>query len=209
MFWGCQLKQGQDHNLAEQAPEDMNVLHLSNITLGSNSENSGKNYIYATVEDKKYVIAVIDSAKSSHVTCDLYFDLGQDPVFSVQGKGEVFLAGYFEPGEGDEEDIDDEEFEKIAGRAGKLAKAQEDDDEEEDDEESDDATPAALIKKPQQQQKPAQQQVAKSAAQVFGQSPSPKAPNPSPKPLPKSLSNRLPSPKLRALRPSPKLRALK
>jgi hypothetical protein len=40
MFWGCQLKQGTEYRLADNVPEDMRVLHLSNVALGSNSESN-------------------------------------------------------------------------------------------------------------------------------------------------------------------------
>jgi len=40
MFWGCHLKQGQNHKLTPAPEEEFNVLHLSTAALAAGSDGN-------------------------------------------------------------------------------------------------------------------------------------------------------------------------
>jgi len=113
MFWGTILKHGNAFKIEEK--EGQNLLHISNVALSGTSE--GKTSLFAKVEGKKHLLTSLEHGKHEHVFLDLYFRAEQKVEFTVEGKGEVHLSGYFEPDSDDadglDEDISDEEYEKL------------------------------------------------------------------------------------------------
>mmetsp|Transcript_27708 Transcript_27708/g.31952 ORF Transcript_27708/g.31952 Transcript_27708/m.31952 type:complete len:350 (-) Transcript_27708:156-1205(-) len=186
MFWGAVVKTGEPVKLFDVAETD--ILKLCTAVLGT-QEKTGKTTLIAEVEGKKHVLAHLVADRTEQVSFDLYFKVDQDVTFSVQGKGEVHLGGYFEPSgfdedEDDEEDDEDEvdDFRALKGKGG---------DSDEDDEDSEeDKKPVGKKPEPKGQlfgqnpPKQAQQQAAKqqspklAAANPKQQSPKLAAANP-------------------------------
>ena len=61
------------------------------------------------IAGKDYILANLEKNNSETINLDLYFRQEQQPVFGVKGKGEVHLAGYFEPEHEEESDEQSDE----------------------------------------------------------------------------------------------------
>ena len=94
MFWGHILQQGQTLNLSSLTNKG-DMLHLSHINLYPDS-SEGITTVFLINEGKKTPIAVL-SKQQEYSDLDLYLSTISGSVFTVQGKGQVSLLGYFPP----------------------------------------------------------------------------------------------------------------
>jgi len=169
MFWGQHLKQAAPYKLSEHTASSL--LHVSNVALASDSA-AGKTKVWAQADGHKVLITSLEAGKYEHASLDLYFRVEQEVQFYVEGKGEVFIAGYYEPetdnefGDFDEEGSSEEEgngpFKALEHKKGKKAAGSESSEEEKPHVK---AQPA----KGQQPGKPGQQQQPGKPGPVQGQ----------------------------------------
>ncbi|CAH9099422.1 unnamed protein product [Cuscuta europaea] len=108
-FWGAEVKSGQP--LAVELGMDR-ILHLSQANIGEVKKEKGHESIclYVTVDDKKYVLATLNTEKLPQQQFDLYFE--RDITISHNWKnGSVYFHGYVGSDEisDDEDDTDIEE----------------------------------------------------------------------------------------------------
>lgn len=94
MFWGHTLQQGSTLNLSNLSKKG-DILHLSHINLYPGSAD-GLTTVFVMNEGKKIPVAVL-SKEMDYADLDLYLSTNNGPVFTVQGKGQVALLGYFPP----------------------------------------------------------------------------------------------------------------
>jgi len=170
MFWGQHLKQAAPYKLSEHTASSL--LHVSNVALSSDSA-SGKTKVWAHADGHKVLITALEAGKYEHASLDLYFRVEQEVQFSVEGKGEVFIAGYYEPetdnefGDFDEEGSSEEEgngpFKALEAKKGKKVAASESSEEEKPH------VKAQAPKGQQQPGKPGQQQQPGKPGPVQGQ----------------------------------------
>ena len=133
MFWGKVLKEGEPYKVQHALEDgDYPVLHLSSAVLGKSDGNSKNKTVVqvAMGKDLKGLqIAVLTPERQEVQALDLYLNISQDITISVRGKGEVHLAGYFEPNSS----LEDQMFGQDLGEL----------EDEESEEESEEEVPAA------------------------------------------------------------------
>ena len=155
MFWACSVSGGRKFDLKSSA-KDGELLHVSHAVLNLGS-GEGLVTLFITQGLKKFPVGYLDKSKPM-TSLDLYFDLSQEAVFSVEGKGEVSLLGYFEPtdalsgpgimeadsdtesSEGKFNAVDeesDEEEEEVKGKTVPKVRVIDNDEDSEDSEEDD------------------------------------------------------------------------
>ena len=132
MFWGCILKENQPYKVQHVLEDgEFSALHLSNAMLAPGAaggrqtvtisiKGAGENV--ATRELKNLCIANLQPEKKDQQSLDIYLNVSQNITISTQGKNEVHLSGYFEPGQNAEDHM-----------LGGLPEMDMDDEEEEDD----------------------------------------------------------------------------
>ncbi|CAH9071722.1 unnamed protein product [Cuscuta epithymum] len=116
-FWGAEVKSGQP--LAVELGMEK-ILHLSQANIGEVKKEKGPESIclYVTVDDKKYVLATLNTEKLPQQQFDLYFE--RDITISHNWKnGSVYFHGYVGSDEmsDDEDDTDTEEPLQIETKA--------------------------------------------------------------------------------------------
>ena len=122
MFWGCVVTESKPFVLPEDSEHEL--LHISNAALSKSSE-PGKTYLLLHKGDEAFTIGSLQKDKVDMLVFDIYVRTSQKVKFTVSGKGEVHITGYFEPTE--ERDIDDE----ILGRLEDVEEEEESEDIEE------------------------------------------------------------------------------
>ena len=96
MFWGCSVTSSRSVDLKSAAKKG-EVLHISQAVLQL-GKSEGPSTLFLTQGKDKFPLARLDHSKSTS-SLDLYFEVVQGGVFSVEGKGEISVLGYFEPSE--------------------------------------------------------------------------------------------------------------
>ncbi len=127
MFWGCVVTEGKPYELP--ADSEYELLHVSNAALSKSSE-AGKTYFHVTKDKETYTLGCLQKDKVETVFLDIFLRASQGAKFTVSGKGEVHLTGYFEATEGGE-DLD----ERMIGRLMQGEEGEEEEEESEDVEE--------------------------------------------------------------------------
>lgn len=94
MFWGTVLQQGKTLNI-QTLVDKGDILHLSHINL-NRVDVEGKTSVFLMADGQKFPLAQL-TGKNNSVDLDLYISTNSTSVFSVQGKGQVSLLGYFPP----------------------------------------------------------------------------------------------------------------
>merc|ERR1712039_177066 len=84
-------------------------------------------------EQNRVLLASLEVGKNDQASVDLFVRVSDNVTFSLEGKGEVHVSGYFEP---DDEDLDEaageKEFQALYNK--KLAAEADDDEDDESDE---------------------------------------------------------------------------
>ena len=156
MFWGCVVTEGKPYELPANSEYDL--LHVSNAALSKASE-AGKTYLMVTKGADTFTLGCLQKEKVESVFMDIFLRASQKVKFTVAGKGEVHVTGYFETTEGGE-DLDDKMIEKLMQG-------------EEDEEESEEAEEKPADKKPEPKKelkKEVPHKEAKKAEQIGGKS---------------------------------------
>lgn len=130
MFWGKVLKEGEPYKVQHALEDgDYPVLHLSSAVLGK-SDGNAKNKTFVQVSMGKDLkglqIAVLTPDRNEVQALDLYLNISQDITISVRGKGEVHLAGYFEPNNS----LDDQMYGQDLGELDEDEESEEESEEE-------------------------------------------------------------------------------
>lgn len=94
MFWGTVLQQGKTLNI-QTLENKGDILHLSHINL-NDINVEGTTSVFLMADGQKYPLAQLTGKKTT-VDLDLYLSTNSNSVFSVQGKGQVSILGYFPP----------------------------------------------------------------------------------------------------------------
>jgi hypothetical protein len=117
MFWGCVLKEGKPYKTQSALEEnDYPVLHISNVALPKTAP-AGKVHLLASMgkDLQNLTLATLQKDKVENLALDIYVNITQSVVLSVQGAGELHLSGFFEPQRDEIEDnmfYDEEEDEE-------------------------------------------------------------------------------------------------
>lgn len=167
MFWGCVVKPGKPQKVQK---EQTDVLLITNISL--NSSGNAKASLFVKVGTAENIlITSLETNKHEHAQVNLYVRISDGVTFTVQGQGEVHVAGYLDPSDSEIEDMDEldeeEEFAALKQAQGEL---QQEVDEDEDELDEEDLAPSKPVKKAKEvDQKPAkkvEQKPVKTAAPV-------------------------------------------
>lgn len=93
MFYGQIIKSKTETTLS-QTPT--NIVHISSIALTPQSQ--GRNNLYLKKDQARYLLASLEAGKINQLSVDLYVLQSENVSFYLEGKGEVHLTGYCEPG---------------------------------------------------------------------------------------------------------------
>ena len=151
MFWACSVSGGKSFDLKSSADVG-ELLHISSAVLHSLS-SEGQVTLFVTQGSEKFPVAHLDKSRPM-VSLDLYFEVAKGGLFSIIGKGEVSILGYFEPGEDElvskgemieAESESEEDSEDLPISKQKDAKEESDDSEDEDSDEEEEESGAAVF----------------------------------------------------------------
>jgi len=118
MFDGLAIKAGETATLEGENGE---VFHLSQACL-SDPRDAGKTYLKIKEGERSLVVCCLQKDKCEHAALDIFVHPATNS-FSVEGKNDVHLVGYWEPhgaSDSDEDDLDfmaDEAEESEAGES--------------------------------------------------------------------------------------------
>jgi len=120
MFDGLAIKAGETANLEGENGE---VFHLSQACL-SDPKDAGKSYLKIKEGDRSLVVCCLQKDKNEHAALDIFVHPATNS-FSVEGKNDIHLVGYWEPhGESDD---DEDELDFMADEAEESDEAGESD----------------------------------------------------------------------------------
>ena len=133
MFWGCIVKPGKPHKVSK---EETDVLLITNVSL--NASGNAKASLFVKVGNAENIlITSLETGKHEHAQVNLYVRISDGVTFTVNGTGEVHLAGYLDPSDSEIEDMDDlddeEEFAALKKAQTKLQKEVDEDDLDDED----------------------------------------------------------------------------
>lgn len=96
MFYGLVVTNKKPATITKSATD---MIHISKITVSPKSQ--GRLYLYVTQNKIKSLLAALDTDANSQISTNLFFLASENPVFSLEGRGEIHLVGYCEPSEFD------------------------------------------------------------------------------------------------------------
>jgi len=120
MFDGLAIKAGETANLEGENGE---VFHLSQACL-SDPKDAGKSYLKIKEGDRSLVVCCLQKDKNEHAALDIFVHPATNS-FSVEGKNDIHLVGYWEPH--GESDNDEDELDFMADEAEESDEAGESD----------------------------------------------------------------------------------
>ena len=129
---------------------------VSNVSL--NATTGGKSSLFVKVGNHENILVTsLEPGKHEHAQVHLYLRISDGVTFTVQGSGEVHIAGYYDLEEGgleDDDELDEEEFAALKKQQKKLQKEVDEEEDDEDELDEEDLAPAKPQKQVKTDQKP-------------------------------------------------------